>query len=350
MPIPDGMLAERNATLRIFVRADRLGPRCVADFERAYRCRVKTTTFSTTDEALTGLSGPQAGADVILAVPTTAMQQLITGHLIQPLNHSYLPNLSQVWPQLASPYYDEESRYTIPYTVYTTGIAWRKDQISGSPYLSASGWAFPWQPTYAGRVAILDEYREAVGLGLLYEEVTDLNTADPRLIDTAAAALERLSALVRLRISGSVDTDLASGRTWISQAWSGQAVAAARHLPTGVPADVIGYWFPPDGVGPVNNDIGAVIRGSRNPVLAHLFLNFLLDPVNAVTNMRGTGFMQPLNWLTPERMVRDAALPPGLASAAVLPTFLDRGLKEFQLLPSATLLWLQAWNTVRQHR
>ena len=54
------------------------------------------------------------------------LERLAVGKVLQPLNLSYIPNLRQnVWPSLASPWYDVGSRYTVPYTIYTTGIAWR---------------------------------------------------------------------------------------------------------------------------------------------------------------------------------------------------------------------------------
>ena len=42
--------------------------------------------------------------------------------LIQPLNHSYVPNLENVWPEYQDPWYDQGAQYTVPYTVYTTGV------------------------------------------------------------------------------------------------------------------------------------------------------------------------------------------------------------------------------------
>jgi spermidine/putrescine-binding protein len=124
---------------------------------------------------------------------------------------------------------------------------------------------------------------------------------------------------------------------------------AAARIPAGLPADVIGYWFPPDGIGPISNDTAVIPRGARNPVLAHLLLNYLLDPSNAVTNMASSGFQQPLTGLTPQRLVSAGALPPSLASAAVLPTFWDNGLKELPLPGPVDQLWQQAWNAVRRN-
>ena len=208
-----------------------------------------------------------------------------------------------MWPGFADPYYDSHWLYTVPYTVYTTGIAWRKDLVDVDPYALVDGWGFPWVARQSGKTAILDDYREAITLALLYNGVTDVNTTDPLIIDTARQSLLDLNSRVGLRIDNDTSRQLATGRSWIHHAWSGQVVAAARRLPRGVPVEALGYWFPPDGKGPVANDTGTVLRGAQNPVLAHLFLNFLLNRANAMHNIAGTGYMQPLTYATPKRLV-----------------------------------------------
>ena len=112
--------------------------------------------------------------------------QLVEGKLAQPLNHSYIPNITQAWPDFTNPFYDQGWQYTVPYTIYTTGIAWRKDQVNENPYAMANPWAMPWQSKYKGRVAILDDYRESISLGLMKNGIFDLNTTDYRQINLAA--------------------------------------------------------------------------------------------------------------------------------------------------------------------
>ena len=46
-------------------------------------------------------------------------------------------------------------------------------------------------------------------------------------------------------------TEVPSGQIWIHHSWSGDMAAAAYYMPKGVPVDVVGYWFPTDGKGPV---------------------------------------------------------------------------------------------------
>jgi spermidine/putrescine transport system substrate-binding protein len=204
----------------------------------------------------------------------------------------------------------------------------------------------PWQPKYRGRVAILDDYREGICLGLMKNGLYNLNTTDYRQIALARQSLQELSGLVNLIINNNDYSDVPDGQTWITNAWSGDMAAAASYMPKGVNVDVVGYWFPADGRGPVNNDTMAVLKGSASPVLGHLFLNYLLDLPNALENISWNGYMQPLNGVTPQVLVKEQILPPSLASTVVVPSTFRRGLFELQLPVDADALWQQAWLVV----
>jgi spermidine/putrescine transport system substrate-binding protein len=345
-PIADGLPAETYSVLSIYAWPERVSQRSLDDFAKANRCQVQRTTFTTITEALATLIRGRDRFDVVMGVPTNLIGLLVAQSVIQPLNHGYIPNIDQAWPFFTDPYYDSHWLYTVPYTVYTTGIAWRRDLVDLNPYTLVNGWNFPWAAGATGRTAILDDYRASITLGLLKNGVRSIDTTDPLLIDDARRSLTDLASLVGLHINNATSKQLPSGRSWVHHAWSGQAVAAARQLPPGVSADVIGYWFPPDGAGPVANDVGAVLRGAKNPVLAHLFLNFMLEPINALHNVAATGYTQPLTWLTPSRLVSDGILPASLISATVPSTFFDRGLKEFEIPIAADELWRQAWQSV----
>jgi spermidine/putrescine transport system substrate-binding protein len=348
-PLPSGKLAERNATLKVFSWADRINPRCLDDFAQKSGCQVELTTFSTFGQALATLRGGRDIFDVLLGAPTYAIGPLVGHDLLRPLNHRYLPNLRNLWPQVASPYYDVGMRYTVPYTVYTTGIAWRRDLVDADPYAMANGWAFPWVAGARGKTALLDDYRESIGLALI-KAGADINTTDPYLLDAAQAQLASLRQLVGIRVDNNPSAEIAAGQTAVHLAWSGQVAAAHRFLPNGVPVEAIGYWFPPSGIGPVGNDTATVLRGAQSPVLAHLFINYLLDSQNAMVNISRIGFVQPLTYVTPARLVYEGILPRSLMSTAVLSTYQDHGLKKLQLPVAADALWRQIWNSVGTRR
>jgi spermidine/putrescine transport system substrate-binding protein len=148
---------------------------------------------------------------------------------------------------------------------------------------------------------------------------------------------------VRLRVNTNDYIDLPEGKTWITQAWSGDMVNAQYYMPKGQSADVMRYWFPPDGKGPVNSDLIVLLRSGRNPVLGHLFLNHLLDYDVAVNNMSWNGYQPPQTKLDPASLVDQELLPANLRTATVLPEQFDRGYRLLELAPEVDDRWHAAW-------
>jgi spermidine/putrescine transport system substrate-binding protein len=343
--IKPSLEAEQDATLQLFSWVAYINQDVVNSFAKKFKCKVQITTFNTMNEALSKLrSGLQY--DLLVGATVDVLGQLIESDLVQPLNHSYLPNISQAWPDFTNPFYDQGWQYTVPYTIYTTGIAWRKDLVSENPYAMKNPWELLWQPKYKGRIAILDDYREGISLGLMKSGIYDLNTTDYRQIATSRKALEQLSSLVNVRIDNNDYTEVPTAQTWIHHAWSGDMAAAGYYMPKGVSVDTVGYWFPSDGRGPVANDTNVVLRSAAHPVLAHQFLNYFLDLDNVLNNISFNGYMQPLTGVTPQVLVKEKILPKALLSTAVLPSDFRRGVGELQLPVDADALWQQAWLVV----
>jgi hypothetical protein len=64
-----------------------------------------------------------------------------------------------------------------------------------------------------------------------------------------------------------------------------------------------------------------------------------------LTNISYNGYMQPLNEVTPHRLVKEGLLPKSLMSTAVLPSYFRRGVSELQLPIPTNQLWEQAWQS-----
>ncbi|HEY6310159.1 MAG TPA: spermidine/putrescine ABC transporter substrate-binding protein [Streptosporangiaceae bacterium] len=344
--IASNMAPETGATLQVYNWVAYVNQQCVDNFAKKYKCKVQVTTFNTMDEAMAKLRSGGVSFDVLTGATVDVLGQVVEGKLAQPLNHSYIPDITQAWPDFTHPFYDQGWQYTVPYTIYTTGMSWRKDLVHENPYTMANPWAMPWQAKYKGRVAILDDYREAISLGLMKNGIFNLNTTDYRQINLARQALEDLSSLVNVRIDNNDYTEVPTGDTWIHHAWSGDMAAAASYMPKGVNVDVVGYWFPPDGRGPVANDTNVVLRSATNPVLAHKYLDYFLDLPNVIENISFNGYMQPINGVTPQVLVKEQILPQSLVSTIVLPAYFRRGVAELQLPVDVDALWQQAWLVV----
>ena len=141
-------------------------------------------------------------------------------------------------------------------------------------------WNAFWSPEaekYRGKVAILDDSREGPGMALMRRGVTDLNTEDPELLAQAGADLQELNKLVGVKVSIADYETVPAGRVLLHQGWSGDMIAGViSYLPKGIKPDVLSYWYQKQG-GPIFNDCICVAAGAAKPVIAHRFLNYLLD-------------------------------------------------------------------------
>ncbi len=186
-PIASGLAPEKGATLEIYNWVAYINEAVIKSFCKKHKCNYSLTTFNTMEEALSKLGSGQLKFDILF--PTVdVLGQLIAAKLIRPLNHSYIPNISNVWPDYRNPFYDQGWQYTAPYSIYTTGMAWRKDKVNLSP-----SWNMPWQGApYKGKVAVLDDYRETISLALLRAGNLDTNTTNTAQIHAAGKALQQL--------------------------------------------------------------------------------------------------------------------------------------------------------------
>ena len=68
------------------------------------------------------------------------------------------------------------------------------------------------------------------------------------------------------------------------------------------------YWYPPEGGGAIGSDNMVVLKGAKNPVLAHQFINFMLDSKNAFDNFYNlTGYQPPMNDIDTHRLSAKAS-------------------------------------------
>jgi spermidine/putrescine transport system substrate-binding protein len=340
-PIADGLAPEKNATLKIFNWAEYIRPSVVRDFAERYDTKVQVTTFDNMDQALRVL---RTGADYdVLFLRVDVVGKLARDKVLRPLNHTYIPNLeANVWPVYRNPFYDQEWRYTVPYTVYTTGIAWRIDRVDPDIAALDNPYDIYWDEAFRGRINLFDDYREVIGMVLLRNGITDLNVGDPEPLGKARTDLLGLADLIG-ELSIDAYANLPKGRAWIHQAYAGDMVAAPYYFPKGEDPSVVRYWSPPDGRGAVGNDAVATLRNGRNPVLAHLFIDYILDFDVSTENYSWNGYQPPMQRLEPNTLVSQGYVPPYLSSVVVHRRDFNRGFMELELDAATDRLWHQTW-------
>ncbi len=336
-------LDPESGPLRIYNWNGYLDPKIKKGFGKEYGVDVQETYFSTTDEAVAKIASGAIEFDVFF--PTEdRIGRLVLGKRLQPLNGSYLPNLANVWPSLQDPWYDKGSQYTVPYMTWTTGIGYRTDKVSKTPLDFSNPYEIYWDESNRGKTYLLDDSRDAPAHMLLKNGISNINTEDVADIKLAKDELKSLIDAANIKLSTDDYTNLPEGKAWVHQMWSGSAVSAQWYLPDGVGTDALGYWFPPNGHGTIGSDMMAVPRNAKNPVLAHHFLNYLLDVKNGYSNFSNyVGYMPPLTKLDPDRLVADGVVPANLKTAIVRESDFNRGYSLTELTPTGQTDWQNAW-------
>jgi spermidine/putrescine transport system substrate-binding protein len=351
--LADGVAPE-GGTLSLFNYADYIDPGLVKKFGEQFDCEVEIGTYESADEAIAKLNSGAVPFDVVIGLSGSNIVQLMARQLLQPLNHTYLPNLANVWPELQDPFYDRGASYTVPYTVWQDGIGWRNDRIDVDIAAMDVPWDIFWQcDQWTGKVGILNDKRDALSMPMQRDAmrngyVVDVNTEDPEVVAKAGEDLQELDALCNIKVRITSYQTLPEAGTLLHHTWSGDLLAGALYyMPSGTPPDVLSFWGPETG-GVVQNDFIAISRAAERPALAHAFLNFMLDEQNAYDNMVNfNGYIPPQVGIDADRLVSDGLIPETLAGAVTRPEQFAGNQELLQLTIEGERLWDQAWSEFR---
>lgn len=350
-PIDSGLEPEAGP-LRVFNWDQYIYRRVLNDFSEEFGVDVELSNFYNLEEGIRKLQSGDVPYDIFF--PTAEnIPKLIAAQLLQPLNRDYVPNLeSNIWPQLADPYYDLGSRYTVPYVVYQTGIGWRTDIARSTPEDFDNPWDVLWDPANRDVAGMYDDFRETMGIGMYHVGETDINSGDPALVEESKNAL--IEAVNAVNMAFTIDIayiKLPEGKLGVAHAWSGDLAAAPFYAPKGEDPTALRWMWPPkhssfDG-GYVSNDAMAVPKIAANPVLAHMFLNYMLDRKVSLKNFGWVLYQPPLQGVEPESLVTDGYIPEYLSSTVVQEEDFAMGQAPIQLTPEAEARWLRAWSEVQ---
>src|SRR5262245_28597603 len=319
-PIESGLQPETGGTFTVYNYPAYLYKKLLNDFGEKYGVETQLTPFDNISSGIQRLASGAVTPDVMEMTPDN-LSRAVAGKLIKPLNLDYIPNLKKnVYPDLVSPFYDVDSRYTVPYTMYATGIFWRADKVKEDIAGMAQPWDIFWESeAYKGKVALLSEERETIGMALLRKGNLDINTEDPALLDQAVADLKQLYDVCNIKIGDVQYQSIPEGTAWLNQGWSGDPIAAyIYYLPKGTPPSALAFWKDEKGKVPVQNDCWSICATTKKPVLSHLWLNYIIDNGVAYSNfVNFNGYQPPLNEIDPGTLVSKGVVPENLANSVL---------------------------------
>jgi spermidine/putrescine-binding protein len=199
-------------------------------------------------------------------------------------------------------------------------------------------------------VGILDDRRDALSMPMQRDAVrrgvrADLNTEDQAVVNKAQTDLSQLGAICNPKVTITDYQTLPEGKTVLHHSWSGDILGGAfYYMPKGVPPSVLSFWGPEQN-GVVQNDFFCVGKTTKRPVLAHEFINFMLDEKNAYDNfVNFTGYTPPQNGIDAETLIKQGLIPKTLTEAVVRPDQFAANQELLQLSVTGQRYWDDAWS------
>lgn len=130
-------------------------------------------------------------------------------------------------PALQNPPYDTSGDYSVVYTWGVTGIAYNTKYIKDTP----RSWNDLWKDEYKGRVILLNDNREVIGMGLK-KDGHSVNSKDPAEVTQAVGHLHKLIPNLLAFDTDTIKQKFIAEEAWIGTMWSGDASLPTRIIQT----------------------------------------------------------------------------------------------------------------------
>jgi spermidine/putrescine transport system substrate-binding protein len=218
--------AEEEKKLNFYNWDTYIGETTLADFKAASGIDVKMDLYADNDELFAKLKEGNPGYDVI--VPTNDyLERMIIAGMVVPLDHSKIPNMANIDKPFQDATFDPGRKYSVPYMWGTLGIGYRKSKVEGA----VDSWKYVLDdPKYAGRISLLGDAQNVIGVALKYLGYS-YNSIDPAELKKAEELLIANKKNVKVYADDNGQDLLASGEVDLAQEWNGDVIQVMKDDP-----------------------------------------------------------------------------------------------------------------------
>ncbi len=321
--------SKKKPTLTVFTWADYLSEKAAASFEQAYNCKLVIDTFDSNEAMIAKIESGATGYDIL--VPSSyAVKELDSKNLLQALDHSKITNLANIDKAHLGHALDPEMKVSAPYMMAPTCVAYLKSKVPDAE----PSWSLFSRVDLKGRATLLDDMREVLGAALK-SLGHSLNSTNPSELEAATKLVISWKTNIAKFENEQYKSGIASGEFHLVHGYAGDLIAAQEEngdIKIIIPRE--GASFPCDDL--------CIPKSSKNPALAHAFINHLCDAEVAAENMEWIGYRAPNSAAYP-------SLTEDFRGSAILfpPDDLYAKCETIEYLSNKLPLWTAAWEKVK---
>ena len=277
----DGSLDGPGSTLANFTEQTGISIKYTENFNDNNEYFAKIQPLLSTDKAI---------APNVIAPTYWMAARLINLDWVEKLPFDKIPNSKNLVPSLVKPPSDPTGEYSLPWQAGTAGIAYNINATGGKELTSV---ADLWDPALKGKVAVLTEMRDTIGIIAMSEGI-DISTANTLSeYEPAFATLQEQvdNGQIRQFTGNEYVGPIEDGSLAACIAWSG---------------DVLGMNNPdvrfiiPDSGGTLWFDTMIIPAGASGVDDVAEWMNFVYDPVNAAQITASVQFISPVQGVQDE--------------------------------------------------
>jgi len=276
--------------VNVYNWSDYIEPSLLDNFTQQTGIKVRYDTFDSNDTLETKLLAGKSGYDVV--VPTGFfLERQIKAGVFQKLDKSKLPNLVNIWPEIAQRLaaYDPGNLYAVNYMWGTTGIGYNlakaREALGGDGKIDS--WEVVFKPELLAKfkscgVYLLDSADDIMPAALQYLGF-DPNSHKEAELQKAADLLVKVRSSVRKFHSSEYLDALATGEACFAVGFSGDVKQAQKRAAEAKNGVEIAYAIPKEGAQLWFDNL-AIPRDAKHVAEAHAFIDFLQRPGVAAKN------------------------------------------------------------------
>ncbi len=334
-------VGEPKRVVNFYNWSDYIEPTVLDAFSKETGIKVRYDTFDSNDTLEAKLLAGKSGYDVVVPTGYFLARQIAAG-IFQKLDKAKLPNLVNVWPEIAErqAVYDPGNQYAVNYMWGTTGIGYNAK--SAREILGANGaidsWSDVFEPEKIAKfkdcgVHLLDSSDDIMPAALHYLGL-DPNSSEPTDLQKAADLLAKIRPYVRKFHSAEYLNALATGEICLVVGFSGDIKQAQKRAAEAKGGISVGYAIPREGAQLWFDNL-AIPKDAPDVTEAHALINYLLRPEVAAKNSNfisyANGNLASQKFID-RSILDDRGIYPDAATMAKLYTITAHGQKTQRLI------------------
>ncbi len=268
-----------------------------------YYVKVNYSTYATNEDMYAKITNSAVAYDIV--VPSDYMIQKMINHknengetdpLLIKLDFSKLTNYCNIDENFKNLYFDPDNEYSVPYTYGMIGVIYNAEFVAEEDVAEQS-WGLLWNEKYKGKILQFNNPRDAFGTAMYWNNL-DINSKDPAVWNSALELLKDQKPLLQGYVNDEIFNKMKGASAYIAPYFAGDflTMAAAN--------EDLNFYYPKEGTN-YYVDAMCIPTTSKNPDLAHEYINYMISLEAATANALYIGYASPNKAVTESDYYKD---------------------------------------------